>query len=1208
MSIVVQCPHCKTRFTLQSEMNGKSMRCPNLECRQVFTVKAMEEKAPPSYELPPEPEPAPKPKPPKPGAKPPAPSAKPPKPRAAEPEVVEGEVVEAAVVSTPKVKEVVWSEGTDVPPTKKKGKTAEVEPDEPPDDLPIRRKKKSNRGPLVLAVMIVSIVALVGFAAFYILYFQSKGEEQLAKKAEDEYKEGRYAEAAKSYEKLKTDFGGSKDAEKYKFFADLSGMQTSVRGVTNRDDYAPALKRLDEFAVAQKESPLIKPGAYGHDVLEAGKKLGEDIGHHADDRVTAFQKDRAKSGELERADKAIAALEKLITDLDPYRGPDDPPLDGLKKAVEKAKTGVKRERDRLAAIASAREKLASPTDAVIQEVEKDLAAAGLTDDDEAKKLIGDAKGKLRDLVKYEEDRADPQPAPPTAASSLLFVTPIGKPGKTAAPGPNDPPGTVFLSVARGILYALDENGGALLWATRVGADVVDPPVVSRIETAAGPTEQAIVTSNVGGAPAVSGVVLRTGATRWYQPLPAAAAGPVVVVGKRAFVPTRDPLGTVFEFDLTSGARVGKISIGQPVADRSAVLRPGTNLLYVAADARRLYVIDTGGKDDNGNQVNPRCAQVIATGHLSGTVRVAPIFVGPEGLEPADRYMVLAQAEGTMKTLLRAFKVEALPPPPAEGASVPETPATHAAALPVPGWVTFPMVCDGERLAVATDTGHFRLVGINQPGNADKPLFALPEPSAPALSGEKTVPGLVLPIEESTYLVLAAGQLQRARLTLVPSKGQSVIFERAPLAAGEPLHAGQMNTRKDVACVTVRPIGSSGCRAVAIEMGTGEVRWQRQLGVVPAKLAPDLVAPPIAQGDKFILVDEDGGVIAVPASGAVGAGQTVAAKPEWVLAPPPANATGPTLVTSSLDGKKIFALTPVNRDGPKFVIRHIADGKLALSDEAVAPDKVAGTLAVVGGSLLVPTADGFVNRVLPGDGNVRPGKLDPGPRWLGERKPANPICCITPLTDAAFLTTDGGKTVTRWEWPTGAGGKWSQAQAWPILSEVTTLSVAVPPAAAGDPPRFAVADASGSVWVYAADRPGNALKRWKAGEGSVIPLGKPGALVVQVGKGAAVVYAVDGKTAVGIDPSAADALWKANTGEDAAAVLVGTPQPAGDDRWLLTDLAGRVVLIDGTTGGVLSTQSAGLPGAVPAAPSGVAGVSALAVLSDGSAVVIELPKK
>ena len=39
MAIVVSCPHCETKFNLQPDMVGKSMRCPNLECRQVFTVK-----------------------------------------------------------------------------------------------------------------------------------------------------------------------------------------------------------------------------------------------------------------------------------------------------------------------------------------------------------------------------------------------------------------------------------------------------------------------------------------------------------------------------------------------------------------------------------------------------------------------------------------------------------------------------------------------------------------------------------------------------------------------------------------------------------------------------------------------------------------------------------------------------------------------------------------------------------------------------------------------------------------------------------------------------------------------------------------------------------------------------------------------------------------------------------------------------------------
>ena len=452
---------------------------------------------------------------------------------------------------------------------------------------------------------------------------------------------------------------------------------------------------------------------------------------------------------------------------------------------------------------------------------------------------------------------------------------------------------MFLCVARGILYALDEDTGALLWATRVGPDVTDPPVVARVTLATGPTDVAVVTSNVGGAPAVVGHSLRTGAVLWYQPLtararpdeaPAPAAGPAVVVGGRAFVPLRDPHGSVVEFDLTTGTRVGRISIGQPVAERGAVLRPGTGLLYVAADARRLYVLDAGGLDDTGLRVNPRCAQVIATGHLAGTLRVPPVFIGPDGTEPADRWMLLAQAEGTSRTLLRAFAVGP-PPAAAEGATLAcETPAVPVVTLPVPGWVSAPPVTDGERLAVMTDTGAFRLFGVNQPGNADKPLFPFPAPPIPLGPPEKTSPGLLIPVEESTYWLVANGQLQKARLSLVPSKGQEVVLTGSALPVGEPLHAAQVSARKDVGCVVVRSLNSSGCRAIAFDLGTGEVRWQRQLGLTPAKLSAEQFAAPVVQGDQFVLVDEDGGIVAVPVASGVTIGQTLAAPAAWGLQP------------------------------------------------------------------------------------------------------------------------------------------------------------------------------------------------------------------------------------------------------------------------------------------------------------------------------------
>lgn len=1213
MSIVVQCPHCETRFNLQSDMNGKSMRCPNLECRQVFTVKAMEEKGPtPAYELPPEPTVPPPAKPAKPNkptaTKPPKPTKAPAKTATAEPEVVDAVVVDAAVVSGPK--EVVWSEGTDVPPpapVKKARKPLQAEAAD--DDLPVRRKRKNSRRPLLLAVMLIGIVSLIGFGAFYIIYFQTKNEEKLAKQAEEQYAKGEYGDAAKTYDKLAKEYGSSKDAGKYKFFADLAAMQTIVRGVTNREDYDAAIKRLTEFVETHKDSPLAKPTTgFGRDVLEAGKKLGEDIAAHAEDRVKAYQGDRAgKPGELARADKAIAAGRSLVPVLDPFRGPDDT-LDGLNRAIERAEKLVKRERDRTAAIDRARAQLAEPTDTVIQAAEADLQSAGFLEEAEAQKLIAEAKGRLRDLVKWEEDPAAHQLPPPTAAASLLFVTPLGKTNiRELRPG--DGPSTVFLCVARGILYALDEDTGAFLWATRVGPDVTDAPSVARVQLDTGLADLAVVTSNVGNAPAVAGYLLKTGAVRWYQPLPASAAGPAVVVGSRAFVPVRDAIGTVYEFDLTTGTRVGKIRLGQPVAERGAVMRPGTNLLYVAAEARRLYVLDVGGKDDDGNRVNPRCAQVIATGHLAGTLRVPPLFVGPEGTDPAERWMVLAQADGTSKTLLRAFPVGEPPAPPAPGTTLPETPAVPVAALPVPGWVSFAPVTDGERLAVISDTGQFRLFGVNQQGNADKPLFPFPVPGNLPPATDKPIPGLLIPVEEATYWIIANGQLQKARLALVPSKGQEVILSGTPLPLGEPVHAAQVNMRKDTACVVVRSLTSAGCRAVTFDLRTGEVRWQRQLGLVPAKMSVDQFAPPVAQGERFVLVDEDGGIVAVPVATGVAAGQTVAAPASWVVAAAPANATGPTVVVSTPDGTSVYTLTPVTREGPKFIIRHVADGKITREDEVPAPGTIAGQPAVVGGSLLIPTSDSFVNRYIPGDGVSRTGSLVAGPAWLGERKLPNATCGITPLSDSTFVTSDGSKKLSRWDWPATPNAKWNPTGSWELREAVAGPGIALPPADPGGAPRFIVADTTGGVWMFANDRPGQPVRRWRPGGGSVIPGGKPssGFASQPTGVSIGVAYIVDGKVAAAVDPNREDPLWAVPTGQDTSAIIQGAPQAAGANRWVVTDLAGRVVVLDGTNGEVVATQTVGLPGAVPATASGVAANSALTPLSDGSAVVIELPK-
>ncbi len=323
-----------------------------------------------------------------------------------------------------------------------------------------------------------------------------------------------------------------------------------------------------------------------------------------------------------------------------------------------------------------------------------------------------------------------------------------------------------------------------------------------------------------------------------------------------------------------------------------------------------------------------------------------------------------------------------------------------------------------------------------------------------------------------------------------------------------------------------------------------------------------------------------------------------------------------MTAASSDGKVVYAVTPVARaDGAKFAVRRVVGGKLVgradAPDEVPAPAALAGQPAVYGDFLLIPTADGFVNRFASGTGAARPAALVPGPKWRGERAQSGAVCSITPLSDSTFATSDGGKRLTRWEWSAAPNAERKEAGSWELRDAVAGPGVVVPPAEPGGPPRLIVADVSGSVWMFAADKAGQHLRRWKAGGESAIPAGRPSsAFAAQPldATRAAVAYTVDGKSAVAIDPNREEPLWAVRTSDDASVTVVGVPQPAGDNRWVVTDLAGRVLLIDGTSGAVVATQAAGLPGAVPTAASAVAGSAALTPLSDGSAVVIELPKK
>ncbi|MFO0796981.1 MAG: PQQ-binding-like beta-propeller repeat protein [Gemmataceae bacterium] len=1195
MSIAAECPHCETRFHLQPELAGRTMRCPNPDCRQVFEVAAA---LPPLPTMPrddstppfrrPEPEvveaqlaPAP------PKARP-----KPPKP-ARPPKVVEAEVVSPGKPKTSAgPKEVVWTPGADLPPSAPPPaappppKPRAVADYEEPYEEPVRRRRKRGRnlGPAILLGLVVLLVLVGGAAGVYILQYKGKVHEQAVAKAKDLYKAGDYTKAKKAYDELAAEYADHADVDEYKFFSDLAQMQQATRGLTTRENPRPAIQALKDFVAARKDAPLAKPDKFGYDVFDAGKKVAEDAAAYVQERVKGFGGDRGKLDELAKADELIAAGRELPALVEPFRPKDLPGLDDSLAKFAAAEADIGKGRRVFALIDQAKAQLAEPTEQAMVETKAFLAAHGLTDHPEARDLMSRSEAEFLRRVAYTADPAGPAPPAAEGRGSFLFVAPVGA-AKAVPRGQLDDPPTVFLAVARGVLYALDEDSGDLLWAARVGADTFDPPAVVTLETADGPTNLALVLGNVAGQAEASGRVLKTGEVKWRQLLPAPAAGPAAVVGGRAFVPVRDGVGTVVVINLTTGAREGRIVLGQPVAQ--VVARTGSQELFVAADARRVFVFDcTAG-------ANPRCVRVMATNHPAGSLRTTPVMLGP-------RYLMFCQADGPSAMALRVFPVLDTPALAADAPPVTE-PVAPAVQLPVPGWVWFPPVSDGERLAAVTDAGQFRLFGVNLPGNSDPALFALPSPTLPTPPDGAPVPGLAVPAEDGAFWVLAGSSLQKYRLRLHPVRGLELVADGKAEPVGSPTQPVQLNPKRDTACFVVRSGNSSGCRAVAVRLRDGEPRWRRQLGLVPG-------GAPVSAGDGVLLADEDGGVVSIPAAAVA----TQATNPATVVATGlggtvssgPGAATGPTAVATGPNGQ-VFTLTPTaGEKGPQWSLRVFTNGAATTTATFPAPGAVAGVPLVLNGNLLIPASDGSLYRYKPGDASGRSEPLGRGPTWLTDRRGGEPVCYLAALDGDHFAASDGGRALNRWLWP--GSGMWSSGDLrWELRDRVASVPAYFAPKD-GRPSRLLVAEATGGVWLYAADRGGPALRSWLPGRTVSLPGGRVGPFGVS--SAGRVCYAVEGKAdersrwVVSLDPERADPAWVAEVAEPA----VGAPVPLPDGRWLVTDRAGGVTARASDTGRPAGEASVGLPGAVPAGAGVPVGTAVLVPLTDGSAAVVPLP--
>ncbi len=742
------------------------------------------------------------------------------------------------------------------------------------------------------------------------------------------------------------------------------------------------------------------PDQFGVDIWETTLKLTEEFASKAE---SAFIRDSP--------DAASALLEQatqLGTNVDRFR-PAELPKENVYAQMEELKRKIIAARARLDYLAKTKQDVAEADDNAIALARKAIKEAGYENDSAFSKLLQEAETKIAELATYT--RFEPpieaiqQPRP--TSTSLLFAPRLDSPANRMPLGPG--PATVFFALARGVLYALDESDGHVLWAMRVGIDGDLLPLM--VPASDLHPELAIVISNDGTKCSLAACIARTGEALWQQPLSLPCMGQLLLIGQRIFVPLLDkPLkkgerlqrhevGIILEIELASGSQIGRLTLGRPLG-AAPVRRPGTGQILCPAESRGVYAFDVERVSADGARLDPAYLGMLQTNHEAGSLRGEPIITVGESENPALLILGIADGLDTMK----------LHPFPLSG---PEKPLAIAGEVPTPialtGWTWFKPFCDSEKLAVVTDSGQFGLFGLKQLGNLDAPIFILPPDTLVLPESRVRSRGQVVHADEETIWVLARGSLHQWRIGFNAKDGLKLVARDKPIPLGEPLQNPQTNARGDTAMVVTQQGAGSSFRATAINLTNGAIRWQRQLGLVAH-------GEPIHFDENVLIMDQDGGLYQMGESQL----SAVSSAPwliddRWLVARPLADVVGDKYFFAAVDRQSAYAiLTTQNNRGLTITIRHYQPGHSVAERSAVIPAALAGKPIVAGQAIILPLANGLLYR-LP-FGKDKP--LEAGPTWRGERVPDQAKCCLAAIDENEFLAGNGAKSLYRWRWAEG----------------------------------------------------------------------------------------------------------------------------------------------------------------------------------------------
>ncbi len=1003
----------------------------------------------------------------------------------------------------------------------------------------VEEAPRKRRRSLVAVVAMLAIVGGVGWAVFHFASGQAVGnEEERYKQALKQYEARNFAEAAELLRTLARDFPKSPNEASYRFLAELSDVRDPIYRVQDVEDTRGTLKRLAEFTIFAKDDPLL--AKYHADLHDSFRKLGEEL--------TEVAKQKLEPVLLAEARFAFTAAAK-------YRAaPGTSSRDLTPELAEIEKQIAARQR-RERTVAYVQGSLSNATAAVVQEVRTTVADAGLSGDPDVKALLDRLPQAHLASVKYTPVPPEPgnDPAAEDREPSLLVAPALDGRRATVRAGRRP-----VLAVARGVLYALEPEDGEVRWAVRVGADTTSLPLwLPRTEVA---PESVLVLSS--DSQTLASLDAATGATRWRRRLSAPCLGRPVLLGSRAFVPSYN--GRVEEIEVNGGALLGHYDLGQPLTVGGAH-QPGTSLIYFPADNFCVYVLDVARR---------ACVAVLYSGHPSGSLRGPPLVLAAEAVAAlpgkTSGYLLLNQADGLEAMRVRAF---ALPVATADAPALQPEPRLD-------GWAWFPPYTDGEKLALVTDAGAFALYGI-EPRAGRSPFVTLfTEKLAQAAAGRAySGRAQLVHADGRQFWVLAHGGLYRLETSFTRESGPRLSPPGpALLEVGSPLHSSQVrvNDRGETTLfLTTQSAGGQDCLVTAVDAGAGEVRWQRQLGLVTR-------GQPVAVGGRILAQDLGGGLFLFDADKVPDAAGRLWCLGGRKFSGPPATEDGAFHLLTTPGGEKAYAVAVTRQDsGPVLTVREFVQGK-----EPEAPRTfplqapLAGTPAVVGDALVLPLNNGIlVRQPLAG------GAASTGPNWRAAHADEHATGHVVPLNAEEFLVTDGSRGLRRM----GTDGKVWETKASVELPERIVSPPVVLPAGEGGELRVCVADTANTVTLLRGDEL-RAARRWTmSGRITAGPFAR----------GAGVGCVLEHRRLVWLDPEQIKPLW----GVDFRGDVVGQPELVGGVL-VVADQRGQIQGLDPATGQPRGTGYTLKANVAPtAAPVAFGADRLFAPLTDGTVLLL-----